>query len=145
MIMFIQRFITVFKAMGSKNVQLYQQCIIDMLSYNTFFNIFSIFYVFYEQYLTIVHDTVFNLCLCVAAIFIVTFVLLGFDFFSALMIVITVSMIVVDILGFMYLWNISLNAISLVNLVMVRHFIGQLVVLWQFIRQSFNGNTTVFN
>ncbi|OWF43470.1 Niemann-Pick C1 protein [Mizuhopecten yessoensis] len=79
---------------------------------------YSIFYVFYEQYLTMWKTTITNLSLCVIAIFIVAFVLLGFDFFSALMIVITITMIIIDMFGFMYLWDISLNALSLVNLVM---------------------------
>lgn len=92
--------------------------------WNTRFDIYivclcSVWYVFYEQYLTIVKDTVENLCICIGAIFIVTFLLLGFDFFSALMILITIGMVVIDILGFMYFWNITLNAVSLVNLVMV--------------------------
>lgn len=80
----------------------------------------SVWYVFYEQYLSIVKDTIQNLCICIAAIFLVTFLLLGFDFFSAIMVVITICMILVDILGLMYFWNITLNAVSLVNLVMVR-------------------------
>ena len=80
---------------------------------------FSVFYVFYEQYLTIVHDSVVNISICLAAVFVMTFVLLGCDIFSALMIVLTVFMIIVDICGFMYLWDISINAVSLVNLVMV--------------------------
>ncbi|XP_061188016.1 NPC intracellular cholesterol transporter 1-like [Saccostrea echinata] len=79
---------------------------------------YSVLYVFYEQYLTIVEDTVQNLCICVAAIFVVTFILLGFDIISALMVVMTMAMTVIDILGFMSLWNISINAVSLVNLVM---------------------------
>ncbi|CAC5359870.1 unnamed protein product [Mytilus coruscus] len=76
------------------------------------------FYVYYEQYLTVVHDTIFNIALCMIAIFVVTFILIGFDFFSAIMIVLVVSMIVIDICGMMYFWDITLNAVSLVNLVM---------------------------
>jgi Niemann-Pick C1 protein len=87
---------------------------------NSTFYLFSVFYVFYEQYLTIVNDAVQNLCICVAAIFVVTFILLGFNVISAFMVVLTITMIVVDILGFMSMWNISINAVSLVNLVMVR-------------------------
>lgn len=79
---------------------------------------YSVWYVFYEQYLSIVKDTIQNLCICIAAIFLVTFLLLGFDFFSAIMVVITIGMILVDILGLMYFWDITLNAVSLVNLVM---------------------------
>lgn len=54
-----------------------------------------------------------------AAIFVVTFVLLGFSLSIAVIVTFTVSMIIVDLLGLMYIWNISLNAVSLVNLVMV--------------------------
>ncbi|XP_063417438.1 NPC intracellular cholesterol transporter 1-like [Mytilus trossulus] len=79
---------------------------------------YSIFYVYYEQYLTVVHDTIFNIALCMVAIFIVTFILIGFDFFSAVLVVLVVSMIVIDICGMMYFWDITLNAVSLVNLVM---------------------------
>lgn len=79
---------------------------------------YSVFYVFYEQYLTIVNDTVFNLCLSLAAIFCVTVILLGFEVWSAILMCLTISMILVNIFGVMWLWDISLNAVSLVNLVM---------------------------
>ncbi|XP_076812151.1 NPC intracellular cholesterol transporter 1-like [Clavelina lepadiformis] len=79
---------------------------------------YSVFYVFYEQYLTIVHDTLFNLGISVAAIFGVVFVTLGFDFLTALLVVITILMVVLDMFGCMFLWKIPLNAVSLVNLVM---------------------------
>ncbi|XP_053570950.1 NPC intracellular cholesterol transporter 1 [Bombina bombina] len=79
---------------------------------------YSVFYVFYEQYLTIVDDTVFNLCVSLAAILLVTVILLGFEMWSAVLMSVTISMIVVNMFGVMWLWNISLNAVSLVNLVM---------------------------
>ncbi|XP_074656980.1 NPC intracellular cholesterol transporter 1-like [Tubulanus polymorphus] len=79
---------------------------------------YSIFYVFYEQYLFIVHDTWYNLLLCGAAVFCVTFILLGFDLWSATVVLIVITMIIVNMFGLMYLWDITLNAISLVNLVM---------------------------
>ncbi|XP_076000791.1 NPC intracellular cholesterol transporter 1 [Genypterus blacodes] len=79
---------------------------------------YSVFYVFYEQYLTIAYDTALNLGASLAAIFVVTAVLLGFELWSALMVSITIAMILVNMFGVMWLWNISLNAVSLVNLVM---------------------------
>jgi len=79
---------------------------------------YSVFYVFYEQYLTIVEDTWKDLLICLAGVFSVTFLLMGFNLGLALCIIITVAMIVVDLMGLMYLWNINLNAVSLVNLVM---------------------------
>ena len=80
---------------------------------------FSVFYVFYEQYLTIVYDSLVNLSLSCAAIFLMTFFLLGFDAWSAFVIILTIVMILYSMLGIMYFWNIALNAVSLVNLVMV--------------------------
>ena len=80
---------------------------------------FSVFYVYYEQYLTVVHDAIMNLSLRTGAIFVVTFILLGFDLWSSVIIVVTILMILVSMLGMMYLWDITLNAVSLVNLVMV--------------------------
>ena len=63
---------------------------------------------------------VFLFCLFVsAAIFVVTFLLLGFNLSIALIVTFTVSLIIVNLLGLMFVWNISLNAVSLVNLVMV--------------------------
>ncbi|XP_035285995.1 NPC intracellular cholesterol transporter 1 [Anguilla anguilla] len=79
---------------------------------------YSVFYVFYEQYLTIAYDTAFNLGISLAAIFVVTTVLLGFELWAALLVSLTIAMILVNMFGVMWLWNISLNAVSLVNLVM---------------------------
>ncbi|XP_066912846.1 NPC intracellular cholesterol transporter 1-like [Clytia hemisphaerica] len=79
---------------------------------------YSVFYVFYEQYLTIVSDTWKDLLICASGVFAVTFLLMGFNFGLAFCIIVTVAMIVVDLMGLMYLWNISLNAVSLVNLMM---------------------------
>uniref|UniRef100_A0A8C2XCL0 Niemann-Pick disease, type C1 n=1 Tax=Cyclopterus lumpus TaxID=8103 RepID=A0A8C2XCL0_CYCLU len=79
---------------------------------------YSIFYVFYEQYLTIARDTAVNLGASLAAIFLVSAVLLGFELWSAALVSLTIAMILVNMLGVMWLWSISLNAISLVNLVM---------------------------
>ncbi|KAL4623363.1 Niemann-Pick C1 protein [Arapaima gigas] len=79
---------------------------------------YSVFYVFYEQYLSIAKDTAFNLGVSLSAIFVVTTVLLGFEIWSAVLVCITIAMILVNMFGVMWLWNISLNAVSLVNLVM---------------------------
>ena len=80
---------------------------------------YSIFYVFYEQYLTMWPDTIKSIAISLFAIFIVTFLLMGLDIFSSLVVIITITMIVVNIGGLMYWWHITLNAVSLVNLVMV--------------------------
>ncbi|XP_076149622.1 NPC intracellular cholesterol transporter 1 [Alosa pseudoharengus] len=79
---------------------------------------YSVFYVFYEQYLTIVYDTALNLCVSLVAIFVVSTVLLGFELWLAFLVSLTIGMILVNMFGVMWLWGISLNAVSLVNLVM---------------------------
>ncbi|XP_073978633.1 Niemann-Pick type C-1a isoform X3 [Rhodnius prolixus] len=79
---------------------------------------YSVFYVFYEQYLTMWYDTVKSIGISLLTIFLVTTVLMGFDICSAFVIVVTIFMIIVDMAGLMYFWGVSLNAVSLVNLVM---------------------------
>ncbi|XP_062836513.1 NPC intracellular cholesterol transporter 1 [Anolis carolinensis] len=79
---------------------------------------YSVFYVFYEQYMTIVGDTIFNLTVSLGSIFLVTMVLLGFEMWAAVVVSATIAMILVNMFGVMWLWGISLNAVSLVNLVM---------------------------
>ena len=48
-----------------------------------------------------------------------SFLLMGFDVISALIVTGTVALIIIDMLGMMAFVGISLNAVSLVNLVMV--------------------------
>lgn len=78
---------------------------------------YSIFYVFYEQYVKIWQDATAQLLLTLVAIFICTFILLSFDLFTSLIVTGVIAIIIIDMVGIMYLWNIELNAISLVNLV----------------------------
>ena len=78
---------------------------------------YSVFYVFYEQYLTIWKDSLISLGLSLAAIFIVTLIITGIDIMSSAIILFTVFLILLNMGGLMWLWNISLNAVSLVNLV----------------------------
>lgn len=79
---------------------------------------YSVFYVFYEQYLTMWSDTLKSLSVSILAIFIVTLLLMGFNLNLSLAVVLTIIMIIINIGALMYFWSISLNAISLVNLVM---------------------------
>lgn len=64
-------------------------------------------------------DTLKSVFISLFSIFLVTAFLMGLDLSSAFVTVITILMIVIDLGGLMYFWNISLNAVSLVNLVMV--------------------------
>jgi len=79
---------------------------------------YSVFYVFYEQYLTMWRDTLQSLTISLTAIFLVTFILMGFDFVSSFINLLIIILIVLNLGGLMYWWHITLNAVSLVNLVM---------------------------
>ncbi|KAG8199914.1 hypothetical protein JTE90_015899 [Oedothorax gibbosus] len=78
---------------------------------------YSIVHPFFEQYLTMWPDTLRSISYSILAIFVVTFLFLGLDIYSAIIVVITIVMIIVNLMGLMYWWSISLNAVSLVNLV----------------------------
>ncbi|CAG8433916.1 12137_t:CDS:2 [Ambispora gerdemannii] len=77
---------------------------------------YSVFYIFFEQYAHIVKLTAETLTLAFFSILLVTAALLG-SFWTGLLVMLHVMMIVVNLLGVMALWNVSLNAVSLVNLV----------------------------
>ncbi|QPC72355.1 hypothetical protein HYE68_003107 [Fusarium pseudograminearum] len=77
---------------------------------------YSVFYIFFDQYLSIVPLTAGLLSAAVGIIFVVATVLLG-SALTALVVSVTVVMSVVDIMGSMALFNVSLNAVSLVNLI----------------------------
>lgn len=74
---------------------------------------------FYEQYLTVVPEGLFMLTVCLLPTFAVCCFLLGMDICSGLLNLFSIIMILVDTVGFMTLWDISYNAVSLINLVTV--------------------------
>lgn len=80
---------------------------------------YSFFYVFYEQYAHIAKDAVKNLFPAFGTIIGVTLIFLEWNLPASLVVAGTVGSIVVNLSGVMYLFDISFNAISLVNLVMV--------------------------
>ena len=58
---------------------------------------YSIFYVFYEQYLTMFEDTLTSLGISLGAVFIVTFVLSGFDLKTSIVTILIIVMILIDL------------------------------------------------
>uniref|UniRef100_A0A452RGC1 NPC1 like intracellular cholesterol transporter 1 n=1 Tax=Ursus americanus TaxID=9643 RepID=A0A452RGC1_URSAM len=78
---------------------------------------YTITNVFYEQYLNVVPEGLFMLAICLLPTFIVCCLLLGMDLRSGLLNLFSIVMILVDTVGFMALWGISYNAVSLINLV----------------------------
>ena len=77
---------------------------------------YSKFYIFFDQYLTIVPLTATLILVSLAIIFVLTSLFLG-SLLTGVVVTLTVVMIVVDIIGVMAIFQVSLNAISLVNLV----------------------------
>ncbi|CAD6582982.1 MAG: hypothetical protein ASARMPREDX12_001140 [Alectoria sarmentosa] len=77
---------------------------------------YSKFYIFFDQYASIIRLTGTLLGSALAIIFALSSALLG-SIATGLVITLTVAMIVVDVIGCMALFSVSLNAISLVNLV----------------------------
>lgn len=77
---------------------------------------YAVHYIFFEQYATIVRLSIGLCAAALAAIFVVSSILLG-SIVAAALLTVTITMVVIDIAGIMVLWGISLNALSLVNLV----------------------------
>ncbi|ODH44293.1 hypothetical protein ACO22_00913 [Paracoccidioides brasiliensis] len=77
---------------------------------------YSKFYIFFDQYASIVRLTGTLLGSAIAIIFVVTSILLG-SIATGAVVTATVIMTVVDIIGTMAVANVSLNAVSLVNLI----------------------------
>ncbi|GMF99424.1 unnamed protein product [[Candida] boidinii] len=86
----------------------------DNLSIDTIFA-YSPFYVFFVQYATIVNLTVKLVLSALVILFLISSILLGSVRTSMILIFVVIS-IIINILGVMSLWSISLNAVSLVNL-----------------------------
>ncbi|KAK3908856.1 NPC intracellular cholesterol transporter 1 [Frankliniella fusca] len=78
---------------------------------------YSIFYVYYEQYLTILWDTCSSLLLSWSVLALVMFLLNGLDVWASAIVSAIVLAVVMEMMATMYLWDISLNAVSAVNLV----------------------------
>ena len=64
---------------------------------------YSVSYVFYEQYLTIWKDSFFNLGVSLSAIFIVTVILMGLDIYTAVIVCVTITMIIVRFSYFIFI------------------------------------------
>ncbi|XP_004630599.1 Niemann-Pick C1-like protein 1 [Octodon degus] len=78
---------------------------------------YTISNVFYEQYLTVLPEGIFVLALCFLPTFVVCYFLLGLDMRSGLLNLLVIIMILSDTVGLMAMWQITFNAVSLINLV----------------------------
>lgn len=77
---------------------------------------YSLFYVFFDQYAHIVAITQEVLGLGLGSVLFITALLLG-SWRTGTIVTAVVALTVVDVMGVMSVWGVSLNAISLVNLV----------------------------
>jgi Niemann-Pick C1 protein len=77
---------------------------------------YSKFYIFFDQYISIVRLSVTLLSSALVMILLLSSVLLG-SISTAVVVTITVAMTLIDIIGAMAVANVSLNAVSLVNLI----------------------------
>jgi len=77
---------------------------------------YSMFYVFFDQYAHIIAITQEVLGLGLGSVLIITALLLG-SWRTGIIVTAAVALTVVNVMGIMSVWGISLNAISLVNLV----------------------------
>jgi Niemann-Pick C1 protein len=78
---------------------------------------YSDFFIYYEQFLNIRELAIQNLLLAAGGVFFITLILLGNPVISVC-IVLVIAMIEIDVLGAMAFWKLSLNPVSLVNLLM---------------------------
>jgi len=77
---------------------------------------YSKFYIFFDQYISIVQLSATLLGSAIAIIFLLTSILLG-SIQTGIVVTVTVAMTIIDIIGAMAVANVSLNAVSLVNLI----------------------------
>jgi len=74
-------------------------------------------FIFYEQYAVIIFEGIQNLCLALLAVFLICFALLT-HFGTTMLVVIAILMIDVEIVGLMYVWGVSIDSVSVTNLVL---------------------------
>ncbi|CAM6128550.1 unnamed protein product [Calypogeia fissa] len=78
---------------------------------------YSVFYIYFEQYLDIWASAIGSILLALVAVFLVCFAITS-SWWTSCIIFIVIAMIITDLMAVMVLWNIQLNAVSVVNLVM---------------------------
>ncbi|CAG4996534.1 unnamed protein product [Parnassius apollo] len=78
---------------------------------------YSVFYVYYEQYLYMWEDTFTSLAYCLIGALIINLLATGLNVLTTGTVMFTSIMVVVNMMGVMYIWDIPLNAISCVNLI----------------------------
>lgn len=78
---------------------------------------YSVFYPFYEQYLSMWSDTFASIGYSLIGVLLISLLASGFNFLTTFAVMFTTILVVLNMMGMMYLWNIPLNAVSCVNLI----------------------------
>lgn len=79
--------------------------------------VYSVFYVFYEQYLNMWTSTIVALSASLAAILVISLIS-RVGVINSMIVTVSLLVILINLLGIMQLTGVTLNALSLVNLVM---------------------------
>jgi len=74
-------------------------------------------YLFYEQYAIIVREAVTNLALAFAAVIIITLFIVA-DVGATALVGLMIAMVDVDLLGLMHFWGLTIDSVSVINLVL---------------------------
>ncbi|KAJ0176158.1 hypothetical protein K1T71_008332 [Dendrolimus kikuchii] len=78
---------------------------------------YSVFYVYFEQYLRMWSDTFASLGYSLIGALIINLIASGFNILTTFSVMFTAILVLVNMMGVMYIWNIPLNAVSCVNLI----------------------------
>uniref|UniRef100_A0A2A4K8N4 SSD domain-containing protein n=1 Tax=Heliothis virescens TaxID=7102 RepID=A0A2A4K8N4_HELVI len=78
---------------------------------------YSLFYVFFEQYLTMWADTFSSLGYCLIGALFFNLLASGFNLVTTFAVLFNTVLVVLNMMAVMYIWNIPLNAVSCVNLI----------------------------
>lgn len=74
-------------------------------------------YLYYEQYAIIVTEAVTNLALALLAVLVITMVMLA-NVTSSMLVMLCVVLVDIDILGLMQMWDLTIDSVAIINLVL---------------------------
>ncbi|XP_052550406.1 patched domain-containing protein 3 isoform X3 [Tympanuchus pallidicinctus] len=86
-----------------------KQCVVPLMVYHPAF-------IYYDQYLVIVQNTIQNVVIAAGAMLVVSLVLIPSPL-CCLWVTFAIASVIVGVAGFMTFWDISLDSISMINLV----------------------------
>ncbi|XP_015708717.1 patched domain-containing protein 3-like [Coturnix japonica] len=86
-----------------------EQCVVPLMVYHPAF-------IYYDQYLVIVQNTIQNVAIAAGAMLVVSLVLIPSPL-CCLWVTFAIASVIVGVAGFMAFWDISLDSISMINLV----------------------------